>query len=364
MQRVHRRLRQPREDRVGLRRVQQLDAGHVAKGGVQPRGHRVGMARVGQPGVVLEQPQPRRRDEAHLRRQLAGLLDPPGEVLGQRPVEEHDGLADRQAVLRAAEAEHIDAGAPGDVARMAAQRGHRIGEARAVHVHLEVAALGDRRDRAHLLDAIDRAQLGGLGQAHHLRLRVVDVVALGHQRFHRVRRELAEPRRGALGFAHQQLRAVGEELRPAAFVGLDVRHRAADHRVVALAQRGQRQRVGRRAVEDEIDVAVGLEELAQSFRDLLRPAVLAVGRLVAAGLRLHEPARGVRAHAGVVVAGEMLQGQGGVGRRHRQVSSGQVQFDSNALIGTQEQNRLRSPCTLSTRPTGLQYFVRRRLATG
>jgi len=39
-------------------------------------------------------------------------------------------------------------------------------------------------------------------------------------------------------------------------------------------------------------------------------------------------------------------------------------FYANSFTGTQLQNRLRSPYTLSTRPTGLQYFAPRRLATG
>ena len=36
----------------------------------------------------------------------------------------------------------------------------------------------------------------------------------------------------------------------------------------------------------------------------------------------------------------------------------------SSLTGTQLQNRLRSPYTLSTRPTGAQYLAPRRLATG
>ena len=43
-------------------------------------------------------------------------------------------------------------------------------------------------------------------------------------------------------------------------------------------------------------------------------------------------------------------------RRHHWVSY--------SLSGTQLQNRLRSPQTLSTRPTGAQYFWRRRLGSG
>ncbi len=74
-----------------------------------------------------------------------------GEVLGQAAVEKHHRLAHRQAILGAAEAQHIHAGPPGDLGRMHAKRRHRIGKARAVHVHAQLPPLGDGRDGAHLL---------------------------------------------------------------------------------------------------------------------------------------------------------------------------------------------------------------------
>ena len=82
----------------------------------------------------------------------------------------------------------------------------------------------------------------------------------------------------------EDLGAVGEELGRAALVGLDVGGLVAEDGVVALAQRGERQRVGRGAVEDEEDLAVGLEELAQQVGGPGGPGVVAVGGRVAGAL--------------------------------------------------------------------------------
>ena len=70
---------------------------------------------VAQPGAVLQHADPLRAEEAHLRGELAGLLAAVVELPGELPVEEDDGLGGVHAVLGAAEAEHVDARAPGEV---------------------------------------------------------------------------------------------------------------------------------------------------------------------------------------------------------------------------------------------------------
>ncbi len=74
--------------------------------------------------------------------------------------------------------------------------------------------------------------------------------------------------RGPLG--QQQLGAVGKELGGAAFIGFDVGQFVTDDAVIALAERGQGQRVGRRAVEDEKHLAIRLEQFAQRVGRALR----------------------------------------------------------------------------------------------
>ena len=65
--------------------------------------------------------------------QMAGALAMQLEVLDQRTVEEHHRLRGQRAVLGRAERQHVDAGTPGDVARVAVEKRHRIGESRPIH---------------------------------------------------------------------------------------------------------------------------------------------------------------------------------------------------------------------------------------
>ncbi|MCY1182867.1 hypothetical protein D9M73_234490 [compost metagenome] len=129
----------------------------------------------------------------------------------------------------------------------------------------------------------------------------MDVLTFQGDLAYRLRSQLAL----GVGLRQQEFRAVGEEFRRAAFIGLDVGGLGADHAVVALAQRGQRQGVGRGAVEGEEHFAVGLEQVAEVIRSAGGPLVVAVGPLVpVVGLGHRGP--GLRADSGVVVAGELL----------------------------------------------------------
>lgn len=218
---------QLRKDRVRFCREHDAHAGDFLQPRLQQLRHCIRVTPVAQPDVVIQQSEPRRGNEAHFRSQLAGLLQTVGKIVGERAVEEHHRLTDGQTVLGPAEAQHVDARAPRDLGRMHVERGNRVREPRAVHVHFQMTPFGDRRDRAHLLDGIDRAYFRRLGQRDDLRLRVVNIGAARDDRFDRIRRELAaNARRG------QQLGAAREEFGAAAFIGFDVREFMADHRVV------------------------------------------------------------------------------------------------------------------------------------
>ena len=96
---------------------------------------------------------------------MARLLDAPLELGRQLAIEEQHRLAHGQPVLHPAEAQHVDAGAPGEVRRRALKRRQRVGKARAVHVHLETVAPRHLGQRADLARGVDGAELGGLGDA-------------------------------------------------------------------------------------------------------------------------------------------------------------------------------------------------------
>ena len=133
------RKRQVDEHPVGFDRRQQARPGYVRESVGQPLGHGIRMRGMAQPGAVLENPEPRRGEKAHFRGELAALHAPPPELLREIAIEEHDRLAERKAVLGAAEGQHVHAGAPCDVGRRAVERRNGIREPRAVDVHLHPA---------------------------------------------------------------------------------------------------------------------------------------------------------------------------------------------------------------------------------
>ena len=179
------------EHAVGFHREHQADTGHVLDQCGQQLRAAVGVVGVLEPGIVLQDADPGRGQVAHLRGQLAGLLAAVVEVFGQGLVEEDDGFAYRHAVLGAAEAQHIDAGFPGQLRRAAAKEGAGVGEARTVHVQVEIQLLADLADGANFFRAINGADLGGLGEGDHARFRVVDVLALEGDFADGLRRQLA-----------------------------------------------------------------------------------------------------------------------------------------------------------------------------
>lgn len=128
----------------------------------------------------------------------------------------------------------------------------------------------------------------------------MDVLALEGDLADRFRGQLA-----VFGARGEQLGTVGEKLRCAAFVGLDVGGFRADHAMVALAQRRQRQGVGGGAVEGEEHFAVGLEQVTETVGGAVGPFVIAIGALMAV-VGLFHGGPGFRADAGIVIAGELL----------------------------------------------------------
>src|SRR6476469_3154479 len=92
---------------------------------------------IAQPGPGSEHANPWRGKKAHLRCQLSGLLASIVEILRELRIEKQDGFTGGHAVLRSAEAEHIDPDAPCHVGGAASKTGASVGKARAVHVEAQ-----------------------------------------------------------------------------------------------------------------------------------------------------------------------------------------------------------------------------------
>ena len=234
----------------------------------QPCGHGVGVARGLQPQIVLEIGVELRGDEARLRKELCRALADEGEFA--RPGRGRTGRPPRRTSSRSwcrrrramstPRFQVISAG-------VASSDDQRIGEARAVHVQRQAVRLGDRRDRLDLVEAIDRADLGRLGDRDRDRAAGVDECRprSGRSRASRLSGSMrpSAPSTGA------EPRAAGEIFRRAAFVVDDMRLAVAEGRCrPACWQRDQRQRIRRRAGADEEDRDLALEDLAEL---LLRP---------------------------------------------------------------------------------------------
>ena len=103
----------------------------------------------------------------------------------------------------------------------------------------------------------------------------------------------------------QELGAVGEKFRCAAFVVDDMGMLVADDAVIRLAARGEREGIGGRAVEDEENLRrIGFEKAAQDISGPFRPGIVAVGGgVIAVGPGDRLPGFGT--DTGGIVAGEM-----------------------------------------------------------
>ncbi len=261
----------------------------------------IGVRGVAEPCTSLQHVDPGSGKKAHLGRKLAGLLTPIVEILCKLGVEKDDSLADRHTVLCAPKAEHVDTRFPGNLCGAAAERGAGVRKACAVHMQLQPELAAGPSNRTNLFDLIQLARLCWLGDGDDARFGIVNVSALERDGADGLRRELAVWRRG-----DEELGAVGEKLRRTALVRLDVRRFGTDDAVIALAEGGEREGVGRCSIEDEEDFTIGFEESAKRVRCAGGPYVAAIGRLVAVVGFVHRR-NGLRTHSRIIITGKLLR---------------------------------------------------------
>ena len=146
------------------RRPGEAHAGNAARPSASPPAARLARRGERQPKPVFEIGRHLRAEKAALRQRMAAALALEGEIRRLFGIEEDHRLAAHRAVFCGAERQDVDAGAPGHLRRRAAERDQRIGETRAVHMHGDAGAMGDRRQGGDLVGRIDRAGFGRLRQ--------------------------------------------------------------------------------------------------------------------------------------------------------------------------------------------------------
>ena len=126
-----------------------------------------------EPDAIVHDRRPRRREKTHLRRELAALFAAAQKFVAERAIEKYDRFTERQAVLRAAQAEHVNAGTPRDVGRRAVERRHGIGEACAVKLDFHSACVRHFAECTKLFRRVHSAELGRLRERQRARSRSV-----------------------------------------------------------------------------------------------------------------------------------------------------------------------------------------------
>src|SRR3954452_6445717 len=139
------------EERVRLRRVAEGQPRHVFERRAEAGRHRVRPGGRAHPEVVLEQGQQLSAREAHLARELHAELAEVHDPVHPVGIDHDDRLRPEQAVLRAAEADDIDAGVgrEGPEGQAEARRG--VPDPRPVEVHRHAVLVRERGEGPDLL---------------------------------------------------------------------------------------------------------------------------------------------------------------------------------------------------------------------
>lgn len=293
------------EDAVGLDGVKELEAGEGFEEMGELPGHGIGMGGVAEPGAVGEQSAPGSGEEAHFGGQLAGLFDAVLKVAGEVGVEEHNGFGDGPAVFGEAEAEDVDAGAPGEVGGGDVEVGEGVGETGAVEVDMEAEAVGGAGEVGEVVGGIDGAEFGGLGEAEGGGFGGVEGEMVEDGLFDGGGMEQA-----VVTGEGEETGAAAKELGGGAFVVLDMGGGVAEDGVVGAMEVGEGEGIGAGAVEDQEHLGVGFQEIADGLAGVIGPGIGTVGGgVVLIGVADGLPGFGT--DGSLVVAGEMAGTEGG-----------------------------------------------------
>ena len=195
--------------------------------------------------------------------EMPGALAAFAHESGTNGIENNHGFRRQRPAFGGAERQHVDAGPPSHLRRTGIEANERIGETRAVYMDGKPTFVRDLGQRGDLAGAVDGAGFAGLGdrerRRHHL-MRTMAAIA-GQRRLQRRRSDFV-----AVAGQADELEAMAEELRRAAFIGGDVGFGMTEHDAPGRRNLRQRQRIRRRPGRHQEDARPRARRLRESLR--------------------------------------------------------------------------------------------------
>ncbi len=182
-------------------------------------------------------------------------------------------------------------------------------------MHAESVFVGDRDQSLDLIQRVERAELGRLGDRERDRHRMMHAMRAAQCCQQSLRRDLA-----LFGLDHFQAHAQ-KTLGRGAFVIGDMGCVRAEDRAIGLLKCHQRREIGPGAVENEMAADLAAEQRVEGGLRLLRQGVAAIGHgvpAVAGDDGIHDQGMA----GGEIIAGEGFGGQGNLLKTHNPLSHG------------------------------------------
>ena len=139
------------------------------------------MLTVSTPQVVLEQGDDLSANETHLRGKLHRGFAKVRHCVDEFWVEHHDRLGSHRADLGGTERDDVDADVGGELLEAHAEGGGSVRQTSAIEVQQQVVLVGIVGERLDFGRGVKRAELGGVGDRNHTRLRAVNAADVEHR---------------------------------------------------------------------------------------------------------------------------------------------------------------------------------------
>ena len=218
-------------------------------------------------------------------------------VAAQLLVEENHGFRSQGAVLGPSEGEDVHSQVPRGLPQGLPQTDGSVCDAGPIHVQEHAAFVRKAGQSFYFAGLIDSAHLSGLRDGNDAGLhvmRVIDAMIGVTDSF---------DCKLAVGYGNGKKLASGKFLWSAAFVGIDVRGLAADHRVISVGQRFQAQAIGSGAIENEEDFNIRAKMLLEFLHRGRGVGIVSIAHRMTL-VRFADGFQNFGVNPGIVVAGK------------------------------------------------------------